>query len=367
MIKNFQNCLFYDTRPTFRDNKLQKFISQIDPIAKCHYEDICLSDLSLSISPPSSACPEEKKPQKWTNVTQQLALFTAKKTELPVEPDESPRTSSASDSPSDYELEFVAKRKKRTKLKKLIKSNQLKSAKNASVLLNSDLDRKKNCKYLYLRHNLYKKAFVDYYFSHYVAKLDRARHLYAKNTSKSLDHNFLIENKKMFKNLNLVEKIIHKSSKESRVKHFVVDFDQVDQELEQNIDEVYLNFLIQLQHREITPEDYEHLTRLDEFVRKKCLPDKILQNLKTEPVDDWMTGEKCGICYEEYEFGQLCKYLPCGHMFHSDCVDSWLRQSVNCPMDNLSVEEVWHQMLDIEKSVKDVLRDLVTEIERDNR
>lgn len=366
MLEIFQNSLSYVSRDRLRGNEYRKLISQIDPIPK-YFEDhgALLSDLSFSISPSSSSCSmQEKSRKKWTNVTKQLALFTTTRAQPSSSPDEL-YTSSDAETYPDYEHEFATK-KKRLKVKKLIKSNQLKSVKYSSVLLNSNLDKKKNCKYLFLKYNLYKKEFVDYYYNFYVRKIQRARHLYAKNKSNNLDEEFLVENKKIFKNLKLADKIIENSKSKSKHKldDFVVDYGQVDQDLEQNVDDMYLNFLIQLQHREITPEDYEHLARLDEFVKKKSLSKQILKKLKTEPVNEWIRGEKCGICYEDYEYGQLCKYLPCGHIFHSDCVENWLAQSTNCPLDNLSVEETWHQMVEIEKSVKNVINDLVKEIEQ---
>lgn len=328
-------------------------------------DNVYLSDFSLSISSSSSMCSlKEKKSDNWTDVTKQLGLFAIKKNEQLIGLEESKKESSVSEIDSDFEYEVVA-RKKKYKVKKLIKSNQLKSIRNPSVLLNSNLDRKKNCKYLYLKYNLYKKEFVDYYYNFYVMKIERARHIYSKKYSRKLDEKFLIENKSFFKSLKLIDKII-KSQKVTKIDKYIVDFNQVDKDLEQNADEVYLNFLIQIQHREITPEDYEYLSRLDEFVKKKTLSDEILKSLKTDTADEWLTKQKCGICHQEYEYADLCKFLPCDHVFHSDCIDSWLKISVNCPLDNLSVEESWKKNVEIEKNVKDVIKDLMNKIEQEN-
>lgn len=361
-----KNSVIYESKAKCRCIEFTNFHPVFRPISNyIESNEAYLSDFSLSISSSSSTCSlKEKKSKNWTDVTKQLALFDIKKNDQLIGLDESKQKSSVSEIDSDFEYEFVA-RKKKYKAKKLIKSNQLKSIKNPSILLNSDLDRKKNCKCLYLKYNLYKKEFVNYYYNFYVMKIERARHIYSKKNSRKLDEKFLIENKSYFKSLKLVDKII-KNQKETKISNFVVDFNQVDQELEQNVDEIYLNFLIQIQHREITPEDYEYLSRLDEFVKKKSLSDEILKNLKIVPVDEWMSRQNCGICQEEFDVADMCKLLPCGHMFHSDCIDSWLKTSVNCPMDNLSVEELWKQNVKIEKNVKDVIEDLIYKIEQKN-
>ena len=39
----------------------------------------------------------------------------------------------------------------------------------------------------------------------------------------------------------------------------------------------------------------------------------------------------CGICLCSYESNDLIKLLPCGHHFHSDCIDQWLSVNKTCP------------------------------------
>ncbi len=45
-------------------------------------------------------------------------------------------------------------------------------------------------------------------------------------------------------------------------------------------------------------------------------------------------GEKeCNICIEGYEVGTCVTKLPCGHVFHKDCIQNWLcSEKVNCPV-----------------------------------
>ena len=40
----------------------------------------------------------------------------------------------------------------------------------------------------------------------------------------------------------------------------------------------------------------------------------------------------CIVCICDIEDNDECKKLNCGHMFHIDCIDNWLRRSLECPM-----------------------------------
>ncbi|KAK6190912.1 hypothetical protein SNE40_002678 [Patella caerulea] len=100
-----------------------------------------------------------------------------------------------------------------------------------------------------------------------------------------------------------------------------------------------LSLLINLQHRELTPEDYEILSMLDESVAPKTVSSNHLTSFKTEKVSDSFTNKMCSICMEMYTLGQTVKYLPCGHEFHDHCIDMWLSNSSrNCPLDGLPVD-----------------------------
>lgn len=100
-----------------------------------------------------------------------------------------------------------------------------------------------------------------------------------------------------------------------------------------------INFLISLQHREMTPEDYELLLRLDEGVAPKTVSNDVIGSFKTDIVDESTAGTGlCSVCMEAYEVGQKRKFLPCNHIFHEKCIDLWLsNSSQNCPLDGLAI------------------------------
>ena len=51
---------------------------------------------------------------------------------------------------------------------------------------------------------------------------------------------------------------------------------------------------------------------------------------------------KCVICLGEYEVGDDLRKLRCGHQYHIECVDEWLKRNSTCPLcvRNLGVENV---------------------------
>ncbi|KAK9034852.1 hypothetical protein V6N11_076908 [Hibiscus sabdariffa] len=49
-------------------------------------------------------------------------------------------------------------------------------------------------------------------------------------------------------------------------------------------------------------------------------------------------GETCAICLEDYKDGEILKFLPCQHDFHSSCVESWLTKwGTFCPVCKLGM------------------------------
>lgn len=51
----------------------------------------------------------------------------------------------------------------------------------------------------------------------------------------------------------------------------------------------------------------------------------------------------CSICLGDYEDGEHCRLLSCGHCFHTDCVDAWLQINRICPLCKVDVHQLLEQ------------------------
>lgn len=50
---------------------------------------------------------------------------------------------------------------------------------------------------------------------------------------------------------------------------------------------------------------------------------------------------ECVICLGEFEGGEIIINLPCNHLFHHQCISSWLKKShTSCPICRVNVTEV---------------------------
>mmetsp|Transcript_13888 Transcript_13888/g.28157 ORF Transcript_13888/g.28157 Transcript_13888/m.28157 type:complete len:319 (+) Transcript_13888:41-997(+) len=144
------------------------------------------------------------------------------------------------------------------------------------------------------------------------------------------------------------------------------------------------NLLMDMQHRDITPDDYEMLRSLDTSVKPKTLSPRVLEirapcweipresvppsgmpgacvplgdlalasglppvpgatraeaAASAEPARLAATEQRCcSICMESFVAGERVRRLPCRHIFHAECIDQWLTHRSNvCPDDGLPV------------------------------
>ena len=102
----------------------------------------------------------------------------------------------------------------------------------------------------------------------------------------------------------------------------------------------HMNQIADIQHRDITPEDYELLLMLDDSVAPKTVSTDFLTSLPLVSVEEAnLLEELCAICMEAYQTSEKAKQLPCNHLFHVNCIDNWLSNaSPNCPLDGVSVQ-----------------------------
>ncbi|CAE8734584.1 unnamed protein product [Polarella glacialis] len=99
--------------------------------------------------------------------------------------------------------------------------------------------------------------------------------------------------------------------------------------------------VLNLLYRELTPEDYETLCRLDELLPKKTADEEALKGLKPVSPGSWQ-HDCCGVCLMPFQDGEseiVAVPCPASHEFHRECVSKWLLQCKNsCPVDHA---ELW--------------------------
>ena len=86
--------------------------------------------------------------------------------------------------------------------------------------------------------------------------------------------------------------------------------------------------------REITPEDYEMLLRLDEAVpkAKPATEEETNEALQIVPVQE-VLGKECPICLAPFKEADVVAAVPCAHKFHKDCISTWLSNyRRTCPL-----------------------------------
>mmetsp|Transcript_158467 Transcript_158467/g.279727 ORF Transcript_158467/g.279727 Transcript_158467/m.279727 type:complete len:361 (-) Transcript_158467:141-1223(-) len=84
--------------------------------------------------------------------------------------------------------------------------------------------------------------------------------------------------------------------------------------------------------RDITPEDYDMLCRLDEAAPKPSASAGSVQTLPKAVSEDFMGGS-CSVCLSSFEVDDEVRTLPCQHHFHDTCITKWLTEHRRtCPL-----------------------------------
>lgn len=80
---------------------------------------------------------------------------------------------------------------------------------------------------------------------------------------------------------------------------------------------------------------YEQLLELGEqigTVSRGITQDQIDRIEVIEFKSNSFNQENCSICYEEYKQGEKLKQLNCKHVYHINCISTWLNKEKKCPM-----------------------------------
>ncbi|KAF0921400.1 hypothetical protein E2562_006969 [Oryza meyeriana var. granulata] len=73
-------------------------------------------------------------------------------------------------------------------------------------------------------------------------------------------------------------------------------------------------------------------------VLSKGLDEAAIAALPTKVVDEGDPAADCAVCITELAAGEAARLLPrCGHGFHVECVDMWLRSHSTCPLCRCAV------------------------------
>ncbi|CAK87196.1 unnamed protein product (macronuclear) [Paramecium tetraurelia] len=59
---------------------------------------------------------------------------------------------------------------------------------------------------------------------------------------------------------------------------------------------------------------------------------KYFQILEFPDFQDLDIQETCSVCLLEYQKQAICRFTPCHHIFHADCLEQWIMKHENCPL-----------------------------------
>eukprot|EP00747_Dinoflagellata_sp_TGD_P164135 gnl/TRDRNA2_/TRDRNA2_183642_c0_seq1.p1 gnl/TRDRNA2_/TRDRNA2_183642_c0~~gnl/TRDRNA2_/TRDRNA2_183642_c0_seq1.p1 ORF type:complete len:508 (+),score=87.49 gnl/TRDRNA2_/TRDRNA2_183642_c0_seq1:109-1524(+) len=71
-----------------------------------------------------------------------------------------------------------------------------------------------------------------------------------------------------------------------------------------------------------------------------------IEKFEWPPADSTRNGvqqSQCMVCLCDFADGEVCRRLPCCHVFHQGCVDEWLRRYTDCPICKANVDRAIRQ------------------------
>lgn len=69
---------------------------------------------------------------------------------------------------------------------------------------------------------------------------------------------------------------------------------------------------------------------------------------------DGRPADKCCICLQSFDAGLPLKRTTCGHFFHANCLQEWLKHARSCPVCRGDLQKAYSQKVDDVLSVSSV-------------
>lgn len=69
----------------------------------------------------------------------------------------------------------------------------------------------------------------------------------------------------------------------------------------------------------------------------------LIDSIPLEKFSAETSETSCAVCLSDFDEHSMLRRLPCGHSFHSACVDKWLKQNKTCPLCVQDVETLSQQ------------------------
>ncbi|XP_072395842.1 E3 ubiquitin-protein ligase RNF181 [Diabrotica undecimpunctata] len=79
--------------------------------------------------------------------------------------------------------------------------------------------------------------------------------------------------------------------------------------------------------------DFNMFEELNVLNGKKLAPPASKDFVAAIPNENIETNDlQCPVCLKEHSKGETAKKLPCGHLFHTECIMPWLSKTNSCPL-----------------------------------
>ncbi|XP_031284122.1 E3 ubiquitin-protein ligase ATL76-like [Pistacia vera] len=92
-----------------------------------------------------------------------------------------------------------------------------------------------------------------------------------------------------------------------------------------------------LRIREREGSDSDPETRERQGIAQEALEQLLPLTNYGHQLDKSENSSYCVICLESFTDGEPCRVFPvCNHIFHSSCIDAWLKDHLTCPVCRIS-------------------------------